>query len=421
MRIGAVAMGAAAIGAARIGAAAIVAILLLTPATEAAIYRCVAADGTSTYSDKPCAPILPPKSDEDNAAPRRDPAAATLAGRPREVFADQILQLLRLTSSPDSDPAAAQRTIDLIAPGLVKQLDPANPSWTPAQPKWHTVLEFVKADLRKDVQPALRSSALVSGQAAAREYASHAQDADMEAMLKFLHSQDGARYITFQSVLRQISNQALESLMAQEPITSEQPDDAVLKRREQLLSLGIDAKIAAESGRTQRDPSSPGSSTLIENAAHREGTALDTLYSEYQASIPGFIAFSESATAKRFFAAAEPALRTDRAQASIAANDFADAEFNNYGPRWMAYYGPPVRGSARVTTVVRAGSVGVVSTRQVNFDGGRAAAESAAIQCEQRETANYNRTHPRASQINSQAALKDIQNSCRIEQNLPPF
>jgi hypothetical protein len=311
--------------------------------------------------------------------------------------------------------------VDLIAPGLVKQLDPANPAWTPQQPKWHSVLEFVKADLRKDVQPALRASALRSGQAAAHEYAAHAQDTDMEALLKFLNSQDGARYIAFQSELRSISNQALESLMAQEPVTSEEPGDAVLKRREQLLSLAIDSRIAVDGGGTPRGPSGPGSSTILENTARREGTALDTLFSEYEASLSAFIAFTQSPTARHFFIAAEPALRMSTAQSSIAASDFADTELTNYGPRWVAFYGPPVRGSGRVTTVVRAGSIGIVSSRQVNYDGGRVPREAAAIQCEQREDANYTRSHPRTSEINSQAALKAIQNTCRGEQNLPPL
>jgi hypothetical protein len=396
--------------------------LILTGTGRAAIYRCVDANGTNTYSDKPCAPALPTTTTQDvDAGAHRAQASANAVDRAREAKAAQILQLLRVTSSPDSDPAAAQRTVDLIAPDLVKQLDPSNPAWTPQQPKWHTVLEFVKADLRKDVQPALRASALRSGQAAAHEYASHAQDADMETLLKFLNSQDGARYIAFQNLLRSIASQALESLMAQEPVTSAEPSEAVLKRREQLLSLGIDSQIAADGGATPRSPSSSGTSTILENTARREGTALDTLFSEYEASLPGFIAFTQSSTAKHFFTAAEPAIRMSAAQSSIAAGDFAEAELTNYAPRWVAFYGPPVRGTGRVTTVVRAGSIGVVSTRQVNYDGGRVPREAAAIQCEQRESANYTRTHPRTSEINSQAALKAIQNTCRGEQNLPPL
>ena len=407
---------------ARLCVSATLATLFLTGSGQAAIYRCVDANGTNTYSDKPCAPAMPPTSNDDvAAAAHRAPAPANAVDPGRDAKAGQILQLLRLTSWSDSDQATAQRTVDLIAPDLVKQLDPANPAWTPQQPKWQSVLEFVKADLRKDVQPALRASALRSAQAAAHEYASHAQDSDMDAMLKFLNSQDGSRYIAFQSELKSISNQALESLMAQEPITPESPSDAVLKRREQLLSLGIDSRIAVDGGGTPRSPSSPGSSTILENTARREGTALDALFSEYESSLPGFIAFTQSTTAKHFFTAAEPALRMNMAQSSIAAGDFADAELRNYAPRWVAFYGPPVRGSGRVTTVVRAGSMGVVSTRQVTYDGGRLAREAAAIQCEQREDANYTRAHPRTSEINSQAALKAIQNACRNEQQVPPL
>jgi hypothetical protein len=404
----------------RFGVSTALATVVLTGSSQAAIFRCVDADGTNTYSDKPCAPSPPPATDEDAAArAHRAQAPANPVDRAMDAKAGQILQLLRLTSSPESESATAQRTVDLIAPDLVKQLDPANPAWTPQQPKWHTVLEFVKADLRKDVQPALRASSLQSDQAAAHEYASHAQVTDMDELLKFLSSPDGARYIAFQNLLRLISNQALESLMAQEPITPEEPSDAVLKHREQLLSLGIESRIAADVGGTPRVPSSPGSSTMLQNTARREGTALDALFSEYGASLPAFTAFTQSTTAKRFFTAVEPALRMSMAQSSIAAAAFADTELTNYGSRWVAFYGPPVRGSGRVTTVVRGRSIGVVSTRQVNYDGGRVARESAAIQCEQREDGNYTRTHPRTSQINSQAAIKDIQNTCRNEQNLP--
>jgi hypothetical protein len=311
--------------------------------------------------------------------------------------------------------------VDMIAPDLVKQLDAANPAWTPQQPKWHPVLEFVKADLRKDVQPALGGWAIRSSRAAAHEYAAHAQDADIEAMLTFLNSLDGSRYIAFQSQLRSISNQAFESLMAQEPITSAEPSDSVLKRREQLLALGIDSKLPGLGGANALDPANPGSAAMIENVARREETALDILFSEYQASLASFAAFNESSTAKHFFSAADPALRMGKAQESIAVSEFANTELTNYGPRWEAFYGPPVRASGRVTTVARAGSVSVVSTRQVNYDGGRVAREAAAIQCEQRENANYTRMHARASEINSQAALKDIQTNCRSEQSLPPL
>jgi len=404
----------------RFGVSATLVTFLLAGSSQAAIYRCVESDGTNTYSDKPCAPPLPATTDQDAAADaRRTSTPANPVDRTEDTKAAQILQLLRLTSSPESDSATAQRTVDLIAPDLVKQLDPANPAWTPQQPKWHTVLEFVKADLRKDVQPALRTSELQSAQAAAHVYAAHAQVADMDALLKFLNSPDGARYIAFQNVLKSISNQALASLMAQEPATPEDPSESALKHREQLLSLGIDSRIAVDGGGTPKGPASPGSSSILEITARREGTALDALFSEYGNFVPAFTAFTQSTTAKHFFAAAEPALRMSAAQSSIAVGVFADTEMSNYGPRWAAFYGPPVRGTGRVTTVVRAGTMGVVSTRQVNYDGGRVARESAAIQCEQREDANYNRTHPRTSEINSQAALKAIQNTCRGEQNLP--
>src|ERR1700678_572546 len=100
--------------------------------------------------------------------------------------------------------------------------------------------------------------------------------------------------------------------MAQEPITSAEPSDSVLKRRKQLLSLGLDSKLAAQG--SALDPSSPGSAAMIENVARREDTALDIMFGEYEGSLPDFTAFIDSNTAKHFFTAAEPALRVSRAQ-----------------------------------------------------------------------------------------------------------
>ncbi len=199
----------------------------------------------------------------------------------------------------------------------------------------------------------------------------------MDALIKYLNSQEGTRYVAFQSELRSISAQALESLMAQEPITAAEPSDLLIRHRKQLLSLALDVRIAVDGGGRPPHPSGPNSPAVMESTA----------------------------------------LRTSVALSSTEAGEFADAEFANFNQRWRAYYGPPARASGRITTVVRVGSGGVVTTRQVIYDGRQDAAEAAAIQCEQRENANYARTH-RAPDAK---ALKAIQNTCRHEQNLPPL
>ena len=71
-------------------------------------------------------------------------------------------------------------------------------------------------------------------------------------MLQYLNSPEGARYITFQNELKSISNQALDSLMAQEPITGDEPTEVVLKRRQQLLALGFDARFRDRRRAAQR-------------------------------------------------------------------------------------------------------------------------------------------------------------------------
>jgi hypothetical protein len=407
------------------GALAVAAVMLLAANSHAAIFRCVDASGANTYSDKPCASPEPsaPVGGNPTAAKRGEDKvpAPSAVDSIQEAKAAKILQALQLTSAPGTEGARALRTVNLIAPDLVKQLDPANPAWTPQHPKWHVVLEFVKSDLRKDVESALRASTFRTNQAVAHEYALHAKDSDLDAMLQYLNSPEGARYITFQNELKSISNQALDSLMAQEPITGDEPTEVVLKRRQQLLALGFDARFATDGGGPTLGPSAPGSAAILKNAARREGTALDTLYSEYEGYLPAIATFNQSATAKHFFVAAEPALRTNMALSSEIGANFASTEFSDYEQRWRAYYGPPVRSSARTVTMQRVGSSSVVTSRYVNYNGGQMTRESAALQCEQRETAAYGRVHHFAADGNYQAGLKNIQNTCRAEQNLPPL
>jgi hypothetical protein len=406
------------------GAVTAAAAMLLAANSHAAIFRCVDANGANTYSDKPCTSPEPSASVQSATMAKHgaDKVAATVpVDSSQEVKASKILQALQLTSAPGTEGARAQRTINLIAPDLVKQLDPANPAWTPQHPKWYVVLEFVKSDLRKDVASALRASTLQTNQAVAHEYALHAKESDMDAMLLYLSSSEGARYITFQNELKSISNQALDSLMAQEPITEDEPTEIVLKRRQQLLALGFDSRFATDGGGPALGPSAPGSAAILKNTARREGTALDTLYSEYEGYLPAIATFNQSATAKHFFVSAEPALRTNMDLLSEIGATFASTEFTNYEQRWRAYYGPPVRSSARSVTVMRAGSTSVVSSRSVSYNGGQMTRETAALQCEQRETAAYGRVHHFAADGNYQAGLKTIQNTCRSEQNLPPL
>ena len=111
--------------------------------------------------------------------------------------------------------------------------------------------------------------------------------------------------------------------MDQEPVTVETSSDVVLNRRQSLLALSLDAKIAAEGGAPSLGTMSPGSSAVLENTARREGAALDALYVEH--FVPNFTAFTQSEIAKRFFVAAEPAYRTAMALTS-AAGGFANAQ-----------------------------------------------------------------------------------------------
>jgi hypothetical protein len=190
-----------------------------------------------------------------------------------------------------------QRTVDDAAPDLVKGLDPDNPTWTPANGRWHSVSEFVKADLRRDVQSALRSSTTEVAQITAREYAARANDSDIDALSTFLSTSAGARYVAFQNEIRPVLYAALSALLAQEPMPPNAPSEQELRQRRQLLSMTLEYRIAKEGGGPSTAETQPGSRTVVENAARREGTALDALFAEYEASLPSFQSFTDSVTA----------------------------------------------------------------------------------------------------------------------------
>lgn len=396
------------------------ALLSIAAVSQSAIYRCVDANGTSTFSDRPCA-----NANSDQPSSGLNPAGgdSIYSHRPDSLREKKTARILDQLSIAVAEPETVvlQRTVDDAAPDLVKALDPDNAAWTPANGRWHSVSEFVKADLRRDVQSALRESTSQTAQVTAREYASRAKDSDLDALLAYLSTPDGTRYIAFQSYIRPLLNEALSSLDAQEPMPAQTPSDLVLQQRRQLLSLALAYRIAKGGGGPSTGEFQLGSSTVAEYAARSEATALDALYAEYETFLPSFLTFSESTTAKTFFADVEPALRTERALSSTATTDFAEMEYQKYVQRWRAIYGPTVRVATRTSVRIRGRLVLIAHTTQT-WVPAAGSPEAMAIQCEQREYRLYQSAHATSRDYNAQAAaLNGIQGRCRAEQHLPPL
>jgi hypothetical protein len=195
-----------------------------------------------------------------------------------------------------------------------------------------------------------------------------------------------------------------------------------LRQRRQLLSLTLESRIVNEGGGPPGAELQPGSKTVVENAVRREGTALDALFTEYEASLPSFQAFTDSVTAKHFFSAVEPALRTELALSSTATTDFAEQEFDKYYQRWRAVYGPVVRVTSRTTIYIRGRMVLISHTVSTHPMGATQSPEAMAIQCEQREENAYQVANRFSTNYTARtAAFKAIQNRCRAEQRLPPL
>lgn len=391
---------------------------------RADIYRCLGADGTTTFSDHACA-VAPPKASEtppptaSSAAPAGSDIYEHRVDTPREKKAAHLLDVLRIAPvEPES--ILMSRTVDDAAPDLVKSIDPDNGLWTPANFRWRSVSDFVKGDLRRDVQTALRSSTAQVARTAARLYAERANETDMDALAAFLATPEGTRYIAFQNEIRPLLYAALTSLQEQEPMPENVGSEKVLAQRRQLLSMALEICIAKNAPPPASSTLQPGSNTVLENAIRREGATLDTLLYEYEPFLPSLQAFTESGTAKHFFTAAEPALRTQLALSSTATTDFAELEFDKYLQRWRGFYGP-MRVTTRTTVIIRGRTVLIAHAVTTRILPGTQSAEAMAIQCENNEDALYNATHRNLDYNVRAAALKAIQRRCRAEQRLPPL
>jgi hypothetical protein len=391
-------------------------------AARAEIFRCIGADGTSTFSDHVCEA---PKNNEPSAPAHNSPAQAgddiyvQRSNSPREKKAAHLLDVLRIVPvAPEG--MLMSRTVDEAAPDLVKSIDPDNGLWTPANGRWRSVSDFVKADLRRDVQTALRSSAAQISQIAARQYAVRANDADMDALSAFLATPEGTRYIAFQNEIRPLLYAALASVQAQEPLPENTASEHVLSQRRQLLFMALEYRIMKDGSAPPSSQLQPGSKTVLENAVLREGATLDTLLYEYEPFLPALQTFTDSTTAKHFFVAVEPALRTQLALSSAATTDFAELEFGKYLQRWRGFYGP-MRVTTRTTVIIRGRVVYISHTVTSRILPGVQSPEAMAIQCEKSEEAVYQATHRSADYNVRAAGLKAIQNRCRAEQRLPPL
>jgi hypothetical protein len=393
---------------------------------HATVYHCVAPDGTSTYSDAPCTSTSQPRdpSPPSSMAPSNGSVGAVpppmLIGHGavtiidgKEAKAAELLELLRPTSHAIDPSAASTLNAKLLAAYLVRQLDPANPAWTPQNPKWSPLLDLVTSDIRNDVQ--LSNTAAGVAQATAREYAAHADEVDIDALLQYLHSPQGVRYVEFQIALNSIYIDATKSLMQQQPVPADQPDETTLKERMQLLALSTIIRAQAADPGARPDVAAVGP-TLLQNAAVREGVELGALSHKYERDLPGFISLTQSALGRRYFAAYGTALRTETAVSSRLTKDFAAAEESKYQSRWRKAYGitPASPANGPPTTLTAA--------PRMAPPGATGPAELAAMQCESDANQKYVLSHkPLPDTATQIAAMVVMRDKCRADLKLPPM
>jgi formylglycine-generating enzyme len=330
----------------------VVALLLLigtaAPQTVlATVYRCTAADGTTTYSDTPCAvnaqvqQVTPPaRSNAAKSPPASNPS--------REQQAQLVASaLLAGNSSPTTSVDLNQRA-KLLAPYFLKQLDPSNPNWSPNHPKWPGLAEIVASDVRSDLAQSLARRA-EGDKELVRDFSARILDADLATVFAFLSTDEGKRYAEFQRRVEPLVQSGMQALARNDVAPSGSIPESVMKARQRVLALSSSSMFTQsqyeEAKRQNLDISGfAGHSILIAAIAQRRGAELDQIVSDYGRDIPSFVSFALSAAAKRAYAALTTASETQAKATLDAAKAFAESEQAKNLSHWRDIYQSTVAG-----------------------------------------------------------------------------
>ncbi len=342
---------------------------VLCSTSSAEIYRCTSPEGTADFADKPCDAdaqvqhVTPPTPSPGPRVPVPTLGVGPSNANHKEAKAAEILALLGPQSSKEPRGAEIQRRIANIAPYFLKQLAPSNSDWTPQNPQWHAMEERIGADIQPDFLVTAKKASGDFMRTIVRDYATHATASDLNQVATFLRSPVGQRYVQFQNQLSLISFDGSRALLQNLPAPSEQPSEAVLKKRIQILQLGIDMMVVQgqfdEVRRQHGDLSRfAGIGILLGDAAQREGATLDALSAQFDKDLLDFGAFNESAPARRLFLALGLSRASTTANLSKTMDDFAKLEQSKFMASWRSTYeatvAAPARAAAAAATARRA-------------------------------------------------------------------
>lgn len=334
---------------------------------QAEVYKCVGADGTTTYSDSACEVKAEPPVTKSTAGPsaklgaaRDVPVVPASFAPPASSFDRKIHELLQLTQlSARESPGIAE-----VAHSLVPRVD-SSLSAAPEDPRWEPFSRVIQADIGADM-PQLARAFADADQSLVRALESQTREADADVLLNFVHGPLGVSYLQFLGDMRSVYASAVRSVLghmeSQTPISQSGVSPVVTQMRLRLVTLATGAASlfrAQDVAHNAQDPSPYAADGILPGQiAAVTGPGLDAIAARYGAALVDFESFNSSAPTRHFYSVVGQPVAAKMAVTEVAMNNFNDAELEKYGARWKVAYR---RGNYYVAVIPRtylAGAVG---------------------------------------------------------------
>jgi len=225
--------------------------------------------------------------------PRQVAAASAVSVDPRIVEIRDATVDLRAT--------VESQTIDNVALMMTRQLAPEDPAWNPKNPRWSSMLQRVRADLRTDLSARLAASLTAAQGVWNQALRTSLSEDDVTQLVTYFRTAQGKQYIEFQRRLNVLLTAALLDMLKDPLVAANAKRHAVQDKYAKLLDLSLSIQLA---------PPTPGTGTpgspldpVITALVTSHPAELDQLQAAYQRDLDGFRAFDRSAPKGHLLAA----------------------------------------------------------------------------------------------------------------------
>lgn len=225
----------------------------------------------------------------------------------RSADARQVQEIMPASTT---NTAQLQRGSEVMATIYTRALDDRNPKWTPANPHWNDVLNFVHADIYKEVSKVVQSDGNQFNQDFASAVAKNLSQKDLDVVIAYYHSEEGQRYRAMVNEVDALVGDSMTTLqrVAMSGAAPDKPTALNLTAetyaaRKRLMELSEGFRIVQSKNGEQHDNDAQVLKVFLDTTMRYHGEALDQLSAKYGADLEHFETFSHSAAANNMFAA----------------------------------------------------------------------------------------------------------------------